>query len=138
MPKIVALDVGGKRTGIAITDELNIIASGLDTVNTSELIPYLTTLLARDSIDTMVIGLPKHLDGSDTDGTQKAQHVANQIRNKFPNLEVEFVDERFTSRIAKQAILASGAKKKQRRDKALVDKVSAVVILQTYLEIKQR
>ncbi len=137
MSKILALDVGGKRTGVAITDELAMIASGLDTVPTQDLLPYLTKLLEQEKIETIVIGLPKHLDGRDTDATAIAQGVEKQIVQKFPQIKTAFVDERFTSSIAKQAILSSGAKKKQRRNKELVDKVSAVVILQSYLEMNR-
>lgn len=135
MPKALALDIGGKRTGVAITDELQIIAAGLTTVPTEELIDYLKRLVPDEQIETIVIGQPSNLDGTPTD----ANHIVNRERKKlseqFPNIKLAFIDERFTSKLAKQAILDSGAKKKQRRDKELVDKVSATIILQTYLEI---
>ena len=134
MSRKVALDIGGKRTGIAITDSLNIIASGLTTVNTEQLITFLKDLFAKDDYDSIVIGKPMHLDGRPTDATPIVEQVSNKLKKEFTNYNFFFVDERFTSKLASQAILNSGAKKKTRRDKALVDKVSATIILQNFLQ----
>lgn len=138
MAKVLALDVGGKRTGVAITDELQIIAAGLTTVATENLFSYLTQLLQAEEIEALVVGKPSNLDGSPTDANSIVNQVSKKLAEKFPTLSLVFIDERFTSKLAKQSILDSGANKKTRRDKALVDKVSATIILQTYLEMYKR
>lgn len=135
MAQKVALDIGGKRTGIAITDSLNIIASGLKTVPTDDLLEALRQLFHEYDIDILAIGMPANLDGSPTDATPIVHQMSKKISQEFPEVKICFIDERFTSKIATQAILKSGAKKKQRQNKALVDQVSATIILQTYLEI---
>lgn len=138
MPQKIALDIGGKRTGLAITDQLNIIASGLTTVQTDELISFLSDLFTKHDVDVIAIGYPTNLDGSPTHSTALVNEKITLLEEKFPEKKVVKVDERFTSKMASQAILASGAKKQQRRNKELVDKVSATIILQSYLEIYSR
>lgn len=134
MAQKIALDIGKKRTGIAITDTSNIIASGLTTVSTDELISYLRDQFSSTDVDTIVIGKPSHLDGSATDATTIVDEVVGKLKKSFSTKRFVFIDERFTSKLAKQAILQRGARKKERRNKALVDKVSATIILQTFLE----
>lgn len=134
MGKILALDYGAKRTGIAITDESNIIASPLETIASNTLYQYLETLLATETISTIVIGDPKDLNNNATDITQAANTIAKNIKKKFPEIEIARVDERFTSKMAFQAMLDGGMKKKDRRNKANIDKISATIILQSYLE----
>lgn len=135
MAQKLALDIGKKRTGIAITDSLNIIASGLTTVQTESLVVALQEITSKHEIDVIAIGKPVNLDGTATDATVIVEQTSAKIKKQFPQIELVFIDERFTSKLAKKAILDSGAKKKTRKDKGLVDKVSAVIILQTYLEI---
>ena len=134
MSYFVALDVGGKRTGIAITDELNIIASGLTTVATDELIPFLQQLQDDKAFNTIVLGTPLGLDGKATDATAIVHQVSQKIKHQFPEVLIDYVDERFTSKLAMQAMVASGMSKKKRRQKETIDEVSATLILQTYLE----
>ena len=134
MSYFVALDVGGKRTGIAITDELNIIASGLTTVATDELIPFLQQLQHDKAFNTIVLGKPLGLDGKATDATAIVHQVSQKIKHQFPEVIIDYVDERFTSKLAMHAMVASGMSKKKRRQKETIDEVSATLILQTYLE----
>jgi putative Holliday junction resolvase len=131
--RILALDLGLKRTGVAVTDPLRIIATALDTVATDQLPGFLANYFSREAVDTIVVGLPKRLDGSPTDMTPVALRWADELRARFPQKRVELVDERFTSKIAAQALIAMGAKKKDRQKKSNTDKVSATLILQTFL-----
>ena len=132
--KIIALDFGLKRTGVAITDDLSIIASPLETVESSQLSSYLSELVKNANVTTIVIGEPKRLNGSDSHITQNVYLLKEVLQNQFPDIKVCLYDERFTSKLASQAILASGLKKEKRKDKALVDKVSAAILLQSYLD----
>lgn len=132
--KIIALDFGLKRTGVAITDDLSIIASPLETVESSQLSSYLSELVKKANVTTIVIGEPKRLNGSDSHITQNVYLLKEVLEKQFPDLKVCLYDERFTSKLASQAILASGLKKEKRKDKALVDKVSAAILLQSYLD----
>ncbi|NJK83754.1 MAG: Holliday junction resolvase RuvX [Saprospiraceae bacterium] len=133
MARIIGIDYGTKRTGIATTDPLQIIVTALDTVHTSALLDYLKTYCAQEEVEAFVIGEPLHLDGTPTHIAHLVKGLMNSLEKLFPNKKVVLHDERFTSEDAKKIILASGVKKKKRRDKALVDKVSAVLILQDYL-----
>lgn len=133
MARILALDLGLKRTGVAVTDPLQIIATALDTVPTSQLIDFLTNYFSREAVDTIVVGFPTRLDGSPTEMTPVALQWADTLRARFPQKRVELADERFTSKIASQALIAMGAKKKDRQKKSNTDKVSATLILQTFL-----
>ncbi|MCB0785737.1 MAG: Holliday junction resolvase RuvX, partial [Flavobacteriales bacterium] len=130
------IDHGGKRTGLAVTDPLRIIASALDTVPTAEVLAYLNAYLAREEVDGFVVGLPMGLDGRPTDATAGVEAFLKQLRKAFPGKWVETVDERFTSSLAKQAVLQSGIGRMARRDKAQLDRISATIILQDWLTRK--
>tara|TARA_B100000427_G_C15467042_1_gene576742 strand:- start:780 stop:1190 length:411 start_codon:yes stop_codon:yes gene_type:complete len=136
MGKILAIDYGTKRTGIAITDAMQIIASGLTTVSTSNLDDFIADILIKEEIDCFVVGDPKNLDGSDTNSSPYVNSFVRRLQKLYPSILVHQIDERFTSRIAKQSILASGVNRKKRQDKSLVDEVSATIILQDYLDYK--
>lgn len=136
MGRILALDYGTKRVGVAVTDELQIIASPLDTIHSSQIIQFLVDYLAKNSVDAIVIGEPKRLNNEDTDSTKLINEFVVHLSRKFPLLKIDRMDERFTSKMAKQAILESGVNKKRRQDKALVDTISATLILQSYLLFK--
>ncbi len=130
----MAIDYGTKRVGVAVTDTLQIIANGLDTVPTAEIYDFLTTYMQTEEVECMVVGEPLDLDGNPTDVSHHVVGFVRKVEKLFPNIKVVKQDERFTSVDAKRIILESGAKKKKRRDKTLVDKISAVLILQEYLE----
>ena len=134
MTRLLALDYGTKRVGIAVTDELQLIASGLCTVRTHDCMDFLIEYLSKESVSTIVLGIPKNLRNQNTDATPYVKGFAKQIRKQFPEMKVELIDERFTSKIAFQSMIGGGLKKKARQDKALVDEVSATLILQSYLE----
>ena len=134
MTRLLALDYGTKRVGIAVTDELQMIASGLCTVRTHDCIDFLKEYLSKESVSTIVMGMPKNLRNQNTDATPYVKGFAKQIRKQFPEMKVELIDERFTSKIAFQSMIDGGLKKKLRQDKALVDEVSATLILQSYME----
>jgi putative holliday junction resolvase len=133
MGKLIAIDFGLKRTGLAITDELQIIASGLETVDSKKLMDYLIALVSKESIEKIILGEPKRLDGSDAHITQNVYLLKEALEKQFPNIPVILHDERFTSKMAMEAMIAGGMKKKQRRDKAMIDKISATIILQSYM-----
>lgn len=129
----MGIDYGLKRIGLAVTDPLQIIASPLETVRTHTLVPYLLSYCQAESVDTFVVGLPKKLDNSDTHITQAVHVFARMLANKFPEQQVHLHDERFTSKMALEAMIAGGTTKKYRRTKGNIDKVSATIILQSYL-----
>lgn len=133
MGKIIAIDFGLKRTGLAITDDLKIIAFGLETVDSKNLMNYLISLFQKEKIEKIILGEPKRLDGSDAHITQNVYLLKEALEKQFPNIPVILHDERFTSKMAFDAMIAGGLKKKQRQDKAMIDKVSATIILQEYL-----
>tara|TARA_B110000116_G_scaffold148538_1_gene128474 strand:- start:123 stop:539 length:417 start_codon:yes stop_codon:yes gene_type:complete len=133
--KILAIDYGSKRVGVAITDSLKIIASGLATVSTNKIYSFLEEVIDNEKISHIVIGLPKNLDNSNTDSTYEINVFINKLKQLYTDIIIDSIDERFTSSMAKKAILSSGVNKKRRRDKALVDQVSATIILQSYLQI---
>ena len=134
MARIVALDIGGKRTGIAETDPLQIIATPKETIETPKLIDFLQKLFAEDQYETIVIGDPKNLDGGDSDNSERVRQLKAKLEKTFPTLKIVMQDERFSSKMAMQSMVASGMKKKQRRQKGEIDKVSAAIILQDYME----
>ena len=136
MGRVLAIDHGRKRTGLAVTDPLRIIASALDTVPTAKVLAYLNAYLAREEVDGFVVGLPMGLDGRPTDATAGVEAFLKQLRKAFPGKWIETVDERFTSSLAKQAVLQSGIGRKARRDKAQLDRISATIILQDWLTRK--
>ena len=134
MGRILAIDFGLKRTGLAVTDPLKIIATALETVDTSNLINYLKSYLTKEPVERLVLGLPRKLNNQDTEMTPHVRQLEGTLRTLFPNIPVSLVDERFTSSIAKRAMIEGGMKKKDRRIKGNVDKISAVLILQSWLE----
>ena len=136
MAKAIGIDYGKKRIGIAISDSLQMIASVLITIDTPNIFTFLKDLIEKEEIDCVVVGEPKNLDGSSTDSTEITEKFVEKLSKKHPQIPIKRIDERFTSKIAKQSILDAGIKKMKRRDKALVDKVSAAIILQSYLDFK--
>ena len=136
MGQILAVDFGKKRCGLAATDDLRIIASGLDTVETTALMEFLRKYFSENSVDEVVIGLPTDLKGNMSEVEQDIQKFIEEFKNEFPEVSVVRFDERFTSKIASYFISQSGKNKKQRQEKGLIDKVSATLILQQYLEQK--
>ena len=136
MGKILALDIGGKRTGIAETDPLQLIATGLTTVETNELIDFLKSLVLRSEVETIVVGDPIQMDGTASESSTIVNEQIGRLRSSFPDVNIERMDERFTSKLASQAMYMSGLKKKKRQEKALVDEVSATILLQDYLTRK--
>jgi putative Holliday junction resolvase len=136
MPRIIAIDFGTKRIGIAVTDPLQMIANPLKTVTNEEAIPFLKTYLSKENVETIVIGEPKHLDGSASGPQESIANFVRAIEKAFPTVKIVRVDERFTSKLAFGAMIDGGASKKQRQDKSLIDTLSAVIILQSYMEQK--
>jgi len=134
MARIMAIDYGGKRTGIAVTDPLQIIATGLTTIASADMIPFLKKYLKEEQVELILVGLPKNWDESDTHGTPLAKKAIASIKKEFPQIPVKDVDERYTSKMAKDAMLQMGLKKKDRRDKKLVDEIAATILLQEYLQ----
>jgi putative Holliday junction resolvase len=134
MARILAIDYGGKRTGIAVTDPLQIIATGLTTIASHELIPFLKKYFAEEQVELVIIGLPKNWDESDTHGTPLAEAAIKKIQKEFPQMPLKTVDERYTSKMAKAAMIEMGMKKAQRRDKKIVDEIAATIMLQEYMQ----
>lgn len=134
MGRIISIDYGRKRTGLAATDTLQLIANGLGTVQSSQLIPFLKTYLEKEPVELFVVGLPKQMNNQPSESMKYIEPFVNTLKKNFPHIPVEMVDERFTSVLAHQAMIAGGMKKKDRQDKAKVDEISATIILQSYLE----
>lgn len=134
MGRILAIDYGTKRVGLAVTDPLQLIANPLETVHAKDVLAYLKAYVQREPVDVIIIGMPARLSGEATDATQHVVGFVRILKKEFPALPVHTVDERFTSKMAQQAMLAGGLKKKARQDKGTVDRVSAAIILQSYLE----
>lgn len=138
MPRWMALDIGGKRTGIAVTDELQIIATGLVTVATADLKTFLTGYFSQNTVSLVVVGLPRQMDNTDSESAVLISGITEKIRTWFPDIPVERYDERFTSSIAYQAISSMGiSKEKKHSNKGLVDMVSATILLQDYMEFRK-
>jgi putative Holliday junction resolvase len=133
MARIIGIDFGGKRCGISVTDPLKIIVTGLDTLDTSDLMAYLVKYMSTEAVEKIVVGLPVHRDGNFTYLKKDIDLFVEKLKSAFPELQVDFGDEQFSSSHAKKIIFDSGVKKEKRKDKSLIDKVSAVVILQRYL-----
>lgn len=133
MPRILSIDYGLKRTGIAVTDPLQIIATGLTTVESRQLIPFLRDYFSREAVELIIIGEPKNWDDSDTHATPLVERCIKELQKNFPAMPIQKVDERYTSKMAKDAMLEMGMKKKDRRNKALVDEIAATIMLQEYL-----
>ena len=134
MGRILAIDYGKKRTGIAVTDTLQLIANGLETVATHTLLQYLKDYISKEPVDTIVVGLPKRLNGEPSESMRYITPFVVALRKTFPQIPVEMYDERFTSTIAHQAMIDGGMKKSDRRDKARVDSIAATIILTDYLQ----
>ena len=134
MSCVLALDVGGKRTGMAVSDEQRIFAFPLNTVATDILLPEIRKILLERSISAIVVGIPANLRNEETDGTKMALKVKEMLKREFPAMDISGIDERFTSRLARQALFAGGMKKNDRKKKENTDKVSAALILQSFLE----
>lgn len=134
MSRILAIDYGRKRTGIAVTDPMQIIASGLTTVPTHELEKFILKYLEQEKVERIIIGHPRQMNYEDSDNMKSIVPFINRLKKLLPEMPVELVDERFTSVLAHKAMLAGGLKKKERQNKALVDEISATIILQSYLE----
>ena len=137
MARILAIDYGGKRTGIAVTDPLQIIATGLTTIDSKELIPYLKKYCEEEAVELIIIGLPLNWDDSDTHATPLVKAAIKKLKKKFPEMPIKTVDERYTSKMAKDAMLEMGMKKKDRRVKGNVDVIAATIMLQEYLQSVQ-
>jgi putative Holliday junction resolvase len=134
MARILAIDYGGKRTGLAVTDPMQIIATGLATIDSKELIPYLKKYFTTEQVELIIIGLPVNWDESDTHGTPLVKTAIKKITKEFPHMPLKTVDERYTSKMAKDAMLQMGMKKKDRQIKGNVDIIAATIILQDYLQ----
>ncbi|ULQ57294.1 Holliday junction resolvase RuvX [Flavihumibacter rivuli] len=133
MARILAIDYGGKRTGLAVTDPLQIIATGLTTVATKDLIAFLKDYCTKEQVERFIIGEPRNWDDSETHATPLVEAFIKELARHFPAIPIEKVDERYTSKMAKQSMLESGMKKKDRRKKELVDEIAATIILQEYM-----
>lgn len=131
---MMAFDYGTKRVGIAVTDPLQLIATALDTVHAKDVLDYVKEYLNHEAVSVFVVGEPRQLDGSESESAQHVRGFVRSLRRTFPGIPVETVDERFTSKLASATIAHSGMAKKKRQDKSLVDRVAAVLILQSYLE----
>jgi len=137
MARIIAIDYGTKRTGIAVTDPLQIIATALDTVRSHELIEFLKRYATAEAVESFVVGMPRRLDNTDTNNTPHVKAFIKQLKKAFPDTPVYEHDERFTSSMALQTMISMGTKKSDRQDKANIDKMSATIILQSYLTTKK-
>ncbi len=134
MARIIAIDYGKKRSGIAVTDPLKIIATALETVETDQLVRYLKSYFSKEHVELILLGHPLRLDGRPNEITPKVEKFFQQLQKLFPHIPSKLVDERFTSKMATEVILQSGINKKSRQDKSLVDKISAAILLQGYLD----
>ena len=133
MARIMAIDYGLKRTGLAVTDPLQIIATGLTTIESPKLIPFLKDYFKKEAVELILIGEPKNWDDSDTHATPLVRQIMVRLKKEFPSIPLKPVDERYTSKIASRAMIEMGMKKKQRRNKALVDEIAATILLQEWL-----
>ena len=138
MGRILAIDYGQKRVGLAVTDPMQITANGLDTVLSHEIFDYLQHYIAREPVEKFVVGLPRQMNGMDSESMKYIKPFVTGLQRKFPDIELVYVDERFTSVLAHKTMLDAGLKKKDRQNKELVDKISATIILQSYLESRIR
>jgi len=136
MARILAIDYGQKRTGLAVTDNLQMIANGLTTVETKDLEKFLAEYLAKEDVSTIVMGKPTQMNGENSENMKRIEPFFNRLKKLYPDKEIIYYDERFTSVLAHQAMLQSGISKKARQNKALVDKISATIILEDYLQSK--
>ncbi len=137
MSRILSIDYGKKRAGLAVTDPLQIIANGLATIDTSTLFEFLQDYLEKENVERIVIGQPRQTNGQDSENMKRIQPFVNRLRKIYPNIPIDYFDERYTSVLAHKAIIESGIRKKARQNKPLVDKISATIILQDYMEMRR-
>ena len=137
MARILSIDYGQKRTGIAVTDDFHIIASGLTTIPSTDILAFLKTYFSKENVETVIIGEPKQMNGLPSESTEIIENFITQFHTEFPNMKMERVDERFTSKMAFQTMIDSGLKKKQRQNKGLIDEIAATILLQDYLNYKK-
>ena len=137
MSRLLSIDYGKKRTGLAVSDPLQIIANGLTTVKTSELFDFLEEYLSKEDVSCIIVGLPIQMSGEPSENMKRVEPFVNRLRKLYPDIPVEYFDERFSSKMAQQAMLRGGLKKSARRNKELVDEISATIILQGYMESKR-
>lgn len=133
MPRILAIDYGLKRTGLAVTDPLQIIATGLTTIESPKLIPFLKEYFKKEEVELILIGEPKNWDDTDTHATPLVRQIIVRLQKEFPTIPLKTADERYTSKMASRAMIDMGMKKKQRRNKAMIDEIAATILLQEYL-----
>ena len=134
MARILSIDYGGKRTGLAVTDPLKIIVTGLQTVETPKLVSFLKNYFSKEQVELVIIGMPVNWDDTATHATPLVQKFIKEFQKNFPSIPIKEVDERFTSKLASQAMLQMGLKKKQRQNKAMLDEIAATIMLQEYLQ----
>lgn len=134
MGRILSIDYGGKRTGLAVTDPLKIIATALGTVDTPKLMPFLKDYFTKESVEKVIIGMPMNWDDTATHATPLVERFLKDFSKQFPQIPIETVDERYTSKLASQAMIEMGMKKKQRQDKRMVDQIAATIMLQEYMQ----
>jgi len=137
MSRLLSIDYGKKRTGIAVSDPLQIIANGLTTVETSRLLDFLADYLQKEEVSCIVVGLPRQMNNEPSENMKRIEPFVNRLRKLYPHIPVEYFDERFSSKMAQQTMIDGGVKKKGRQNKALVDEISATIILQGYMESKR-
>ena len=137
MARLLAIDYGKKRTGLAVSDEMQIIAGGLTTVATTELVDYILDYVKREPVERIVVGLPKQMNNEPSENMRRVEPFVNRLRKLLPDIPVDYHDERFTSVLAQRTIIEAGIKKMARRNKGLVDEVSATIILQSYMESRR-
>jgi len=136
MGRILAIDYGQKRVGLAVTDELQIIATALDTVHSKDIMEYLKAYLGKETVDCIVVGEPKQMNNTASESVKFIDPFVRRLKKVFPDMKIDRYDERFTSKIASQTMISAGLKKKDRQNKSTIDKISAVIILQSYMEYK--
>ncbi len=137
MARLLCIDYGKKRTGIAVSDSLQIIANGLTTVETGKIFDFLDEYLRKEEVECIIVGLPKQMSGEDSENMKRVKPFVNRLRKLYPGMKIEYFDERFSSKLAHRAMIDGGLKKKDRQNKALVDEISATIILQGYMEAKR-
>ncbi|TLV00169.1 Holliday junction resolvase RuvX [Dyadobacter luticola] len=137
MPRLLAIDFGAKRSGIAVTDPLQIIATALDTVMTADLMNFLKKYITQEPLEAIIIGMPKRLDNTESENAARVKAFIKQLNTNFPDIPVHAHDERFTSSMALQSMIAAGSKKSDRREKGNIDKISATIILQSFMESRR-
>lgn len=137
MARILSIDYGKKRTGLAVSDPLQIIANGLTTVETSKLFDFLADYFQKEEVSRIIVGLPKQMNNELSENMKRIEPFVNRLKKLYPHIPVEYYDERFTSKMAHQAMIDGGLKKKERQNKELVDEISATIILQEYMESRR-